>query len=48
MEITGHKTISVFQRYDIVDEADMRLAQEKMQAYLKADTQERTIIPMGG
>lgn len=48
MEITGHKTISVFQRYDIVDEADMRLAQEKMQAYLKADTQERKIIPMGG
>lgn len=48
MEITGHRTISVFNRYNIVDEQDMRLAQEKMQAYLRADTQERTIIPMEG
>jgi integrase len=48
MEITGHKTVSVFQRYDIVDEADLRLAQEKMQRYLEAEGQERKVIQLGG
>jgi integrase len=48
MEITGHKTATVFSRYDITDEADLRLGQEKMQAYLKGDTQERKIILMEG
>ena len=36
MEISGHQTDSVFRRYDIVDTEDMRVAQERMQAYLDA------------
>jgi integrase len=33
MSITGHKTISVFQRYDITADADMKAALEKTAKY---------------
>lgn len=51
MRITGHQTISVFHRYDIVNEEDIRQAQERLQRYLKASEEggERSnIIPLGG
>jgi integrase len=35
MEISGHKTESVYRRYDIVAERDLREAGEKLTAYLK-------------
>ncbi|MFW6084580.1 MAG: tyrosine-type recombinase/integrase [Gemmatimonadota bacterium] len=35
MRLTGHKTRSVFKRYDIVDERDLLEAMEKMNARLK-------------
>ncbi len=43
MQITGHVTESVFNRYDIKDEAVMREAAEKMQAW--ADAQRGTTKP---
>jgi integrase len=48
MTITGHKTRSVFERYNIVSQSDKDTAMQKLATYLKAQPTAPTIIPLTG
>ncbi len=48
MKITGHKTNSMYRRYRIVDESELRDAQEKMQNHLQSQAKKSKVAALGG
>jgi hypothetical protein len=44
MKITGHKTASMYRRYRIIDEAELREAQQQMQRHLKAQSKSKVAV----
>jgi integrase len=47
MEITGHRTREMFDRYGIVDERDMRAAFEVTEKYVEGLSRERNVVALG-
>jgi integrase len=43
MAITGHKTLRVFQRYNLIDEGDLQEAMITLQTYLTAQEMDTSI-----
>ncbi len=46
MALSGHKTRSIFERYNIVSESDLVAASERLQAHLSTQTIERKVSPL--
>src|SRR5271155_5408349 len=46
MTLSGHKTRSVFDRYNIVSEADLAMAAERLQQHLLAQSRQPKVSPM--
>ena len=47
MRRSGHKTDNIFRRYDIVSEANLREADEKLTAYLRTVSEPSVWAPRG-
>ncbi|MEE9144528.1 MAG: hypothetical protein V3U06_07150, partial [Candidatus Binatia bacterium] len=47
MELTGHKTRSMYRRYRIVDERDLREATEQLQHHLEEQSKVPVVVAIG-
>ena len=46
MKISGHRTNSVYKRYDIIDEEDQRNTMEKVQEHQRREMEKLKVVPI--
>ena len=46
MMLSGHKTNSVYRRYDIIDETDLRNSMTQVQRYLKRESGQTNVVKL--
>lgn len=46
MKLSGHKTESIYRRYDIIDEQDLKESMAKVQEHLERERQSFNVIPL--
>jgi len=46
MKLSGHKTDSIYRRYDIISDDDLTESMNRVQEHLKKEAENRKVVPL--